>query len=132
MQQLTPEMQQLLLSAIAEKNQSAIPDELATGAGAAIGGLAGVGIAQAPHMIGKGLGAVRGTNHMLKPGIRMAGGLAGILAGGALGPAVAQQFRGSSPEAEILARIQTGTTAPGDEIVLQRMLADQYNKMGIA
>ena len=132
MQQLTPEMQQMLLSAIAEKNQAQVPNELAAGAGAAIGGLAGVGIAQAPHMIGKGLGAIRGTNHMLKPGIRMAGGLAGLLAGGALGPAVAQQFRGSSPEAEMLARIQTGTTAPGDEIILQKMLTNQYNKIGIA
>ncbi len=132
MQQLTPEMQQMLLNAIAQKNESQVPDELATGAGAAVGGLAGVGIAQAPHMVGKGLGAIRGTNRMMKPGLRMAGGLAGLLGGGALGPAIAQQFNSSSPEAELLARIQTGTTAPGDELVLQRMLADQYNKIGIA
>lgn len=132
MAQLTPEMQQVLLSAIAEKNAAQIPDELAAGAGAAVGGLAGVGIAQAPHMVGKAIGNIKGSNNRFKPGLRMAGGLAGLLSGGALGPAIAQQFRGSSPEAEILARIQTGTTAPGDEIVLQQMLADQYNKMGIA
>jgi len=132
MNQLSPEMQQMLLNAIAQKNEAAVPNELAAGAGAAIGGLAGVGIAQAPHMLGRQIGKMRGTNHMLKPGIRMAGGLGLALSGGVLGPVIAEQFRGSSPEAALLSRIQTGTTAPGDNIVLQKLLQKQYNQIGMA
>ena len=128
---LTPEIEQLLLQASAERQQSVPPSELAMGAGAAVGGLAGVGIAQAPHMMGKAIGNIRGTSHMLKPGLRMAGGLTAAIIGGGLGEAMRQQMLNNSPEAALLARYQAGVPAPGDEIRLAEMLKAQYTKMGI-
>lgn len=129
---LPPEIEQMLMAAAVERASSAPSSELAAGAGAAVGGLAGVGIGQLPHMVGRGIGHVRGTNHMMKPGVRMAGGLIGMALGGGLGEGLRQMMIKNSPEAEILARYQTGTQAPGDDIRLQQLLADQYKTMGLA
>ena len=142
---LPPEVEQMLIQAAVERAQSAPSNELATGAGAAIGGLAGVGIGHVPHTLGKavsgardalaaqrGLTPVKQPMGMLKPGGRMAGGLVGLIAGGALGQGVRNMMIENSPEAEILARYQAGIPAPGDDIRLQQLLADQYKKMGLS
>lgn len=129
---LPQDIEQMLLQTAIERAQSAPSSELATGAGAAIGGLAGVGIAHLPHKVGQGIGNIRGTNRMLKPGLRMAGGLVGLIAGGGLGQGVRNMMIQNSPEAEILARYQAGIPAPGDDIRLQQLLADQYKTMGLS
>ena len=75
---------------------------------------------------------MRGTNHMLKPGARMAGGLVGALVGGGLG-AVAQNaaMREAGPEAKLLARIQAqGKVSEMDKILLENMLGNAYNQLG--
>lgn len=129
---LPPDIEELLVAKMLQKQADKPSNELAMGAGAAVGGLAGVGMAYPAHKVGQGLGHLRGTNHMLKPGLRMAGGLVGAVLGGALGPAVRDQMINNSAEAEILARFKAGIPAPGDDIRLQQLLADQYRQIGIA
>ena len=129
---LPTDIEQLLIAKMLQKQEDKPSNELAMGAGAAVGGLAGVGLAYPAHKVGQAIGGLKGTNHMLKPGLRMAGGLTLAALGGALGPTVRDQMINNSAEAEILARYQAGTPAPGDEIRLQQLLADQYRSIGIA
>ena len=127
-----PSPEELLLAQIVKENQErpSVADMAGLGAagGAAAGVLAGVPI----HALGKGIGNMRGTNHMLKPGARMAGGLVGALVGGGLG-AVAQNaaMREAGPEAKLLARIQAqGKVSEMDKIILENMLGKAYNQLG--
>ena len=129
---LPPDIEQLLLQKMLNKQENKPSDELTAGLGAAVGGLAGVGMAYPAHAVGRGIGHLRGTNQMLKPGLRMAGGLVGAGIGGLLGPVIRDQMINNSPEAEILARYKTGTQQPGDQELLQRLLADQYRSIGIS
>ena len=139
---LPPDIEQMLIAAAVDRAQSAPSNELAMGAGAAVGGLAGVGIGSVPHSIGNSINGVKDAlaarqgltpkRNMLKTGPRMAGGLIGLIAGGGLGNGVRNMMINNSPEAEILARYQAGIPAPGDDIRLQQLLADQYKKMGLS
>ncbi|MAR09544.1 MAG: hypothetical protein CL681_06180 [Blastopirellula sp.] len=62
----------------------------------------------------------------------MAGGLVLGIAGGLLGPGLRDRMIGDSPEAALLARMQSGQTSETDDIALKLMLEEQYKKMGIA
>ena len=74
----------------------------------------------------------RPRNRALKPGSRMAGGLVGMILGGALGPVIREQAIAQSPEAAILAKGQAQGLTESDQIQLARLLNDSYVSMGIA
>ncbi len=129
---ITPQMEQLLLQMSAQRNQEQEPlGNLAVGAGAIAGGLAGVGITQPLHVVGRQLGKLNGRNHVMRPGARMAGGAVLGILGGIGGDQLRQEMISNSPEAAILARYQTGTQMPGDDVLLASMLQKQYSQMGI-
>ena len=101
------EIEQILLARAAQEAESGpkLSDMVALGAagGAAVGALSGVPF----DFVGRGVGKLRGTNRMLKPGARMAGGLVGAILGGGLG-AAAQQYaaRETGEAGALLAKIQ--------------------------
>lgn len=102
---------------------------LGAGGGAAIGALMGAGV----HPIGKAIGSLRKTNHVLKPGTRMAGGLVGAILGGGLG-AAAQQAAVSEPTGAgaLLAKIQSqGGMTIDDQARLENILRDAYSAQGL-
>ncbi len=104
---MNPDIQQLLMAKAAQEAEQApalIPSAaLGAGGGAAIGAMLGT----PGHMLGKGIGSLRGTNGMLKPGMRMAGGLVGMIVGGGLGAAAQQAaIRQPGGAGALLAKIQ--------------------------
>ena len=130
---MNPDIEQVLLAQAAREAEQAprLSDAVALGAGggAALGALMGT----APHLIGRGVGHLRGTNHMLKPGMRMAGGLVGAIVGGGLG-AAAQQAAINEPSGAgaLLAKIQSqGGVTPEDQARLEIVLRDAYSSQGI-
>ncbi len=130
---MDPRIEQVLLAQAAQEAEQGprLSDLVALGAGggAALGTLMGT----APHMVGKGIGHMRGTNHFMKPGARMAGGLVGVILGGGLG-AMAQQSMATQtgPAGAMLAKIQAqGGMMPGDEMALESILRDAYSQQGL-
>jgi len=130
---MDPNIEQVLLAQAAQEAEQGprLSDMVALGAGggAALGALTGT----LPHMLGKGIGHMRGTNHFMKPGARMAGGLVGAILGGGLG-AVAQQSMATQtgPAGAMLAKIQAqGGMMPGDEAALESILRDAYSQQGL-
>ena len=65
------------------------------------------------------------------PGKRMAGGLIGAMAGGALGAGTAELVKRESPAARLIAKIQTqgGRLNPADAQQLQQLLTDTYSNI---
>lgn len=122
----------LLLAALKEKGSGLGSQEVATGAGALGGALAGLAAGQILHPVGRAVGHLKGSNHMLKPGFRLAGTLIGAGIGGQLGPMFRQQMLSNSEEARILAAEQAGTATDEDRLRMQLLIADQLGKMGIA
>lgn len=130
---MSPDIEQILLTQAANEAQGIPSMETAAGLGA-LGGL-GLGAAAATplHMLGKGVGAIKGTNGRFKPGVRMAGGLVGALVGGGLGIA-AQQAAINEPTGAgaLLAKIQSqGGMTTQDQMVLEQMLGKAYSAQGI-
>jgi hypothetical protein len=130
---MDPNIEQVLLAQAAREAEQGprLSDMVALGAGggAALGALTGA----VPHMVGKGIGHMRGTNHFMKPGARMAGGLVGAILGGGLG-AVAQQSMATQAGSAgaMLAKIQAqGGMTPGDEAALESILRDAYSQQGL-
>ena len=77
---------------------------------------------QIPQMVQTPMG------NRIRPGGRMAGALVGLMAGGALGAGVQQLTTANSPEAKMLARIQTGDPLTDVERQqLQQILENTYN-----
>ena len=111
-----------ILLARAMKDQEAGPD-MGTSAliGAGLGGTAGITVGDlAQRLSPKG--------PMLKPGMRMAGGLVGAILGGALGAGTKAMMQQNSPAANILAKLQVqGELNPRDQQALQSILADTYS-----
>ena len=130
---MDPRIEQVLLAQAAQEAEQGprLRDMVALGAGggAALGALTG----SIPHMVGKGIGHLRGTNRMMKPGARMAGGLIGVILGGGLGAAAQQSMANQTGEAgAILAKIQSqGGMMPGDEAQLEAILRDAYSSQGL-
>ena len=130
---MNPDIEKILIAQAAREAEQGprLSDVVALGAGggAAMGALMGAGI----HPIGKVIGGLRGTNHMLKPGTRMAGGLVGALIGGGLG-AVAQRQAVSEPTGTgaLLAKIQAqGGMTIEDQARLESTLRDAYSAQGL-
>ena len=127
------EIEQILLARAAQEAESGpkLSDMVALGAagGAAVGALSGVPF----DFVGRGVGKLRGTNRMLKPGARMAGGLVGAILGGGLG-AAAQQYaaRETGEAGSLLAKIQAQGGADAiDRIRLEEVLKDVYSQQGL-
>ena len=126
-------IEQILLAQAAREAEEGpkLSDMVALGAGggAAMGALMGTPV----HAVGKGVGHLRGTNHMLKPGARMAGGLVGMLIGGGLGAAAQQQAAQQTGAAgALLAKIQAqGGMTVEDEIALETVLKQAYSQQGL-
>ena len=102
---------------------------LGAGGGAGLGALLG----SVPHSAGKAIGDMRGTNRPLKPGLRMAGGLVGMLVGGGLGAAYQQQaINDPSGAGALLAKIQSqGGVTPDDKARLEMILREAYSAQGL-
>ena len=130
---MDPRIEQVLLAQAAQEAEQGprLSDMVALGAGggAAMGALTGA----VPHMLGKGIGHLRGTNHLMKPGLRLAGGLVGAILGGGLGAAAQQSMANETgPAGAILAKIQAqGGMMPGDEAQLEAILRDAYSSQGL-
>ncbi len=130
---MNPDVEKILLAQAAREaeQQPQLNTALAVGAGggAALGALMGAGV----HPIGKAIGGLRGTNHVLKPGTRMAGGLVGAILGGGLGAAM-QQSAVSEPSGAgaLLAKIQSqGGMTVEDQSRLESVLRDAYSQQGL-
>lgn len=130
---MDPRIEQVLLAQAAQEAEQGprLSDMVALGAGggAALGALTG----SIPHMVGKGIGHLRGTNRMMKPGARMAGGLIGVILGGGLGAAAQQSMANQAGAAgAMLAKIQSqGGMMPGDEVQLEAILKNAYSSQGL-
>ena len=130
---MNPNIEQILLAQAQQDAQSNPSLEgavaLGAGGGALIGGVLGTPV----HAVGKGIGHLRGKNHMLKPGSRMAGGLLGMMAGGGLGAAAQQQTEQQAGAAgNLLAKIQAqGGMTVEDEKLLEIVLRDAYTQQGL-
>ena len=61
----------------------------------------------------------------------MAGGLVGAVLGGALGVGMREEMIRNSPEAAMLAKLQSGTYTVNDQAALEGMLANTYSRMGV-
>lgn len=130
---MDPRIQQVLLAQAAQEAEEGprLSDMVAVGVGggAALGALTGT----LPHVVGRGVGHLRGTNSRIKPGLRMAGGIVGALLGGGLGAAAQQQMADEAgPAGALLAKIQSqGGLMPGDEARLEAVLRDAYSQQGL-
>ena len=110
--------------------------------GAGAGALGGVAVGTIPHKLGnavnslrdkaaarRGLTPVQKPLRALKPGPRMAGGLTGLILGGALGAGTAAMMKKDSEAAQLLGRIQAqgGQINKMDEMQLSKLLGEIYN-----
>ena len=130
---MNSDIEQILLAQAAREAEQGprLSDMVALGAGggAAMGALMGAGV----HPIGKAIGGLRKTNHFMKPGTRMAGGLVGAIIGGGLG-AAAQRQAVSDPTGAgaLLAKIQSqGGMTIEDQARLEDALRDAYSAQGL-
>lgn len=69
---------------------------------------------------------------LVKPGGRMAGATLFALLGAGLGMKLRDQMVPESQANELVAKIQSGTMTEEDAFVLQQVLQDTYNQMGVA
>ena len=109
------------------------PDPATGGAlGAGIGATAGITMGQIANRLRPqtqmNTMPPTGPIYRLKPGYRMAGGLVGMILGGALGAGTAQMMKQNSPAAQLLAKLQVnGDLTPSEQASLQNVLADTYS-----
>ena len=79
----------------------------------------------------QGLSAPRNPMKALKPGYRMAGGLVGMILGGALGGTIANQAIGNNPAAQLLAKLQVqGSLNTQEAAALENMVSQYYGSIG--
>ena len=128
------DIEQILLAQAAQEAEQGprLSDSVALGAGvgAAIGTMGGIGA----HRIGNGINTLTGkTPNRFKPGNRMAGGLMGLIAGGALGAGLQNQMTSEpSGAGAILAQMQAqGGLNEDDKARLEMILRDAYSEQGL-
>ena len=123
-----------ILLARAIQDQQSGPDMGASAVlGAGIGGTIGLTYGGLAHRLSptsqKQIMPPRG-GPVMKPGVRMAGGLVGAILGGALGAGAAEAMKRESPAGELLAKLQVqGELNSMDQQALQSVLADTYNNV---
>ena len=67
-----------------------------------------------------------------KPGGRMAGATLFAILGAGLGMKLREQMIPEEQASELLAKLQSGTMTEDDTFILQQVLKDTYNQMGVA
>ena len=97
--------------------------------GAGLGTLAGNDLLRIGNALNRRMGG--GPSPMFAPGPRIAGGLVGLILGGALGAGTREMMIQNSPGAAMLAKIKSGTFTESDRYQLQQILADTYARMGL-
>jgi len=134
---MDPKIEQILMAKAAQEAEEGPRLSDSTAAAAALGGGLGVLGGSLAQPLGNAIGKMRGTNHMLKPGIRMAGGLVGAVLGGGFGVAAqnaAMQATGRT--GELLAELQSQQAAgmemtPEQQYELTQVLKAAYASDGI-
>ena len=105
--------------------------------GAGLGGVAGISLGDLSQRLRPqtqmSTMPPKGVGYKLKPGHRMAGGLVGMILGGALGAGTREMMVNQSPAAQLLAKLQVqGELNAIDQQALQSVLADTYtNTLGM-
>ena len=125
-------VQDILLQQAMLDSQNQPDPAVAMGVGATGGALLGAAAGAPLNATGMLLNRVAGkTPRGLRPGFRMAGGLVGAIAGGALGAGMANMMKKSSPAGEMLAKIQAtnGNLNTMDMMRLESILSDVYGNM---
>lgn len=124
--------EEILLFKAVEDEEKRLSDMQAAGLlGAGVGGVALGGAGAAVHGAGNMLNQVVRPNYQparFKTGARIAGGLTGMVLGGALGAGASAMMQQESPAARLMAKIQTGNMEDIDTKTLENLLADTYNK----
>ena len=119
----------LLFQAVKDEEQRLQSMQAAGLLGAGIGGVALGTAGNAAHQIGRGINALTGkTPVRAKPGMRLAGGLTGMILGGGLGAGVSALMQKESPAARLMAKMQTGNMDEYSTKELENLLAAAYNK----
>ena len=127
-------IQDVLAARIAQDQEAqAQKEQLAAIIGATGTSALGVAAGSIPHHIGNAIRpkAVKESLGILqrgRPGFRMAGGLVGAMVGGGMGAGLAIASR-QNPAGDLLAKIQAnGEMTPQDQMALETLLAESYNK----
>ena len=134
---MDPRLEQILLAQAANEAEQGPRLSDSTAAAAALGGGLGVLGGSLAQPLGRAIGNMRGTNRILKPGIRMAGGLVGAILGGGLGAAAQQSAMQESGRTGVLLAELQAQKAAGKEMTLdqqyelQQILKAAYARDGI-
>ena len=144
---MAPSIEQMLLLQAqrdAELANSPVGPALGAAAGLGSGVLIGKGVHSVGELINRGRdnlaksqGLSRGDLPLrnqigarLKPGWRMAGGLAGLVAGGGLGYGIQQEMFGDSTAGMLLSKLQAhGGLTETETQTLQQVLQNTYNSI---
>ena len=130
-------IEQILMAQAAREAEEGPRLSDSVAAGAALGGGLGVLGGSLAQPLGNTIGKMRGTNHILKPGIRMAGGLVGAILGGGMGAAAQQAaMQETGRTGELLAELQSQQAAgmemtPEQQYELTQVLKAAYARDGI-
>ena len=141
------DIEQILLAQASREAEQGPRLSDAIGLGAGIGAAVGTMGGMIPHKIGTAINAGKdalaarqgltprgqGLRGALKPGFRMAGGLMGLMAGGALGAGMQQAMvREPSGAGALLAKMQAqGGLGLEDQARLENVLRDAYTQQGL-
>lgn len=124
----------LLFQAVKDEEAAQMSQNAALGIGGVGGALLGSAAGTIPHKIGNAVNKLKGMpqksiGRTLRPGYRMAGGLTGLILGGALGAGMSALMKQESPSAQLLGKIQAqgGSLDSEDERVLGELLGAIYN-----
>ena len=134
------DIEQLLLAKLAkEKEQTSAAPVIGGVTGALAGGLAGQGAQSIGNKIndlkdqlaarqGLSRGRMQNLKSRVTPGNRMAGGLVGLILGGALGAGTRAMMIDGSPTAAMLAKLQTSPDGLNEQEIMQleALLSDSY------
>ena len=127
-------IEDILLARAQQDEQGQMSTGTAGGIGATAGGILGMVAGQPVHNAGVLINKMNGRQpNIVKPGVRMAGGLVGAILGGALGAGARESMMSESPAARMLAKIQAqGELSYADQQQLENILAETYsNSLGM-
>lgn len=142
-----PSIEEILLAQAYENSQNQPNEAAAIALGSGIGALGGYqamapaqSVANAPgnaiNMLKDAVASRKGlsrqglTNRPSR-GFKKAGSLVGMLVGGTLMGGLTRELLKASPEARLLAKIQTtGEVSPEDRVLLQQFVEDYYRNLG--
>ena len=124
-------IEDVLLARSLKDQEDQMSGSTAAIAGAGLGGVAGISLGDLSQRLRPqtqmSTMPPKGVAYKLKPGHRMAGGLVGMILGGALGAGTRAMMTNQSPAAQLLAKLQVqGELNAIDQQALQSVFADTY------